>query len=238
MGVREELLKQQEELLGSQRLQFPLEKVQVDQSEKAFRIGGRKEDGEWVDAKYSQEIEFVFLKRYGEYIYFDPEKEAVTKRSTIEENASNCKEIVSGVPISELKEAGYNMKYIAHLVGLLKTDKGMVCADLQLKGAGLKSFIDFLSSNKEYNRNRLLYKLKVTLEERKKGAVKYVTPFFLYEEVDESEGKEILSKAKDCISKFEEFRKAYNERNNNKGTSSEEIAEPVEYEDEDEGLPF
>ena len=237
MGIKEELLKQQEELLGGQKLEFPLEKIQVDQTEKAFRIGGRREEGEWVDAKYSPEIEFVFLKRYGEYIYFDPEKEAVTKRSTIEENASNCKEIVSRVPISELKEAGYDMKYIAHLVGLLKTDEGMVCADLQLKGAGLKSFIDFLSSNKEYNKNRLLYKLKVTLEDRKKGAVKYVVPIFQYEEVNESEGKEVLAKAKTCVEKFEEFRSAYNNRNRKTEEKDEELPEEIEAETEEE-LPF
>ena len=122
------------------------------------------------------------------------------------------------------------MKFIAHLVGLLKTDEGMVCSDLQLKGAGLKAFIDFTSENKEYNKNRLLYKLIITLEPKKKGAVKYVVPVFKFEEVTEEEAKEILQKADECVEKFEEFRKAYN----NRGTTEEHETE----EEYDEELPY
>ena len=237
INAKELLKEKQRELTGGSRLEFPLEKVQVDQAEKAFRIGGqRNEEGEWEGAKYSPEIEIVFLKKYGEYFHYDPEQERITKRTTIEENPQKCVERFSRVPVSELKEAGYDMKYVAHIVGLVKTpeDDEFTCADLQLKGAGLKSFIEFLSSNKEYQRNRLLFKLKVSLEERKKGAVKYVVPVFETVEVSDEEAREILEKADQCVEKFEEFKREYNKRPD---TAVEEETEEKEVE-HNESIPF
>ena len=81
MSYKEQLKEKQKEFVGGTKLEFPLTKVQVDQTERKFRVGGtRNEEGEWEGAEYKSQIEFIFLKKYGEYIHFDPEKEKITKR--------------------------------------------------------------------------------------------------------------------------------------------------------------
>ena len=229
MSYKDMLKQKQEEMLG-QKLEFPLIKVQIDQVEGKFRIGGtRNEEGEWEGAEYVEELRIVVFERYGEYFYFNPDTEKVEKRSTIERNASECKELISRVSIAELKEAGYQFTYLSHLIGI-KVNANPVPVDLVLKGIGVKSFIDFLTKEKDYWRKRLLYVLKVRLEKGKKGAVKFFYPVFEIQEVSEEEAKIVLENVDKVLEEFEEFRKAYNNRSRKKETEDvieEEIADDL-----------
>lgn len=236
MGVKE-LLKQKQEQLVGETLKFPLTKIQIDQSQGKFRIGGsRNEEGEWEGAEYVDELQMVILKKFGEYFYFNPETEKVEKRSTIEENPAECKELISRVPIAELKEANYQFTFVSHLIGL-KLNGEAIPADLVLKGSGVKAFIDFTTEHRDYWKNRLLNKLIIKLEKRKKGAVSYYVPIFEVTEVSDEEAKMVLENMDAILDDFEEFRKKYNNR---KQTKAEEIAEETEVETEDyeEDLPF
>lgn len=233
-----EMLKEKQEKLNGGKLEFPLTKVQIDQSQCKFRIGGvRNEEGEWEGAEYADEIQVVIFKKFGEYFYFNPETEKVEKRSTIEENPSECKELISRVPITELKEAGYDFTFLAHLIGL-RLNGEAVPIDLVLKGSGVKSFIDFTQQHRDYWRNRLLYKLIIRLEKRKKGVVSYCVPVFEVKEINDEEAKAVLEKMDEVIETFENFRKQHNNRKQKTEEPEEEDLGIENESSSEEGLPF
>jgi len=226
-----ELLKEKQEKLVGETLEFPLVKVKIDQEQGRFRIGGTKnEEGEWEGADYVSELSFVLFKRYSEYFYFNPETEKVEKRSTIEENPSQAKELISGIPISELKEAGYQFTFVAHLVGL--EVNSFTPIDLMLKGSGVKAFIEFLEKEKSYWKNRLLNKLVIKLEKKKKGAVVYWVPVFEITEVSDNEAKMVLEKIDVVLDEFEQFIKLYNSRYQKKEKENEKEKEKENTTDE------
>lgn len=217
------------QLNGGKGVKFPLPKLQIDQTKGLFVI----REGETVSDS-SDTVEVYLLKKYGEYIYFDPEKEKITKRTTIETNPKDCREIVSGLTVEELREAGYKMTFIASYVGFLLLEDGRAKpAVLQLKGAALKSLIDYMSDDKEYAKNRSTYALRLTLKVNKKGRVEYYTPAVEKRVVSEAEASEILSKMDEIVSIFEEFRAAYNSPKKATGTeeevSAEEFSDTVDF---------
>lgn len=195
-----DVLAQLEKKMGGERLVYPLTKIKIDQAGK-FVVGE-----EMLDT-----IEFYTFKRFGEYIYFDPNTEKITKRTTIEEVATKCKEILTGLSIQELKDAGYDMRYVSHIVGFLITEEGIIPASLILKGASLKAYLDAVA-DKTYQKLKASKVLVLNLEQRKKGAVKYYVPVISFRDITENEAKVILEKVDEVIESFEKFRLAYNTR--------------------------
>ena len=234
VDVKKLLEEKNKELTGGEKLEFPFEKLVVDQTEGKFRKGGVKNDeGELEGAEYFDEVELILLKKYSEYIHFDPEEERITKKTTIETSATQCRELYSKVPVQELKDAGYDMKFIAHYVSLLKTDKGFEPVDFITKGAVFKALLDYLSENREVSKKPLFYVLKMRLERRKKGVVIYYVPVIESREITDEEASEILKKVDETVEKFEEFRRAYNSRTSE---YQEEKEETIEEDDSD--VPF
>ncbi len=236
MGVKE-LLKQKQKELNGNSVEYPLTKVSIDQLKGQFRIGGTKnqETGEWEDARYVDVLEIIVFDRYSDYFKFDPEKEKIVFWSTIEKNPKDCKDRYSDVTVAEMKEAGDDLTFLMHLVGITPDGEEI---DFTLKGVGVKEFLGFLRKE-NYWKNRLVNKLRVSLKPEKKGVVSYFVPEFEMVEINEEEAKLVLQKVDKVLEKYEEFRAIYNNPNPEKGKTSEEIVEEVETEDfEDGDLPF
>ena len=220
MSLQEKLLEKQRKITGKKSLEFPLERLQVDQSNGTFVFGNGEEKQE-----LGNEIEVVFVKRYSEFIYFDPEKEKITYRTTIEESARDCRELYSGTPVKELKDAGIDMKFTAHYIVMLKTPEGYIPADLQVRGAVVNAIINLFSENKELSKLTLGHIVKMKLKKKKKGAVKFYVPEFEVRKATDEDIAEYIDLIDEPVEKFEEFRKAYNSRLNTKPRTEEEIEE-------------
>ena len=207
MDLQEKLLEKQKALTGRKSLSFPLERLQVDQSSGVFTLGNGEEKQDLGD-----EVEVVFVKRYAEFIHFDPEKEKITLRSTIEESARECRELYSGTPIKQLKDSGFDMKFIAHYIVLINTLDGYIPADFQIKGAVANAVINLFSENRDLSRLTLGHFVKMRLKRKKKGAVKFYVPEFEVRKATNEELEEYLDLVDEPVEKFEEFRKEYNSR--------------------------
>lgn len=206
MDIIKELQRKALEVQGRKSTVYPLPKVQVDQQRGVFvfrRQGEVEEIGE--------SLEFYVLRKYGEYVYYDPEKDRITRRTTIEVNPKDCREINTGMSIDELKAADYEMVYIASFLGFAIRDGQVIPAVLQVKGAVLKSIIDYTTTDKEYARNRSTYVLVFSqLQKNKKGRVEYYTPVITRRPVTQQEATEILSQIDQTVNLFEQFRQEYN----------------------------
>lgn len=206
---------------GKRKLQFPFPKLQIDQSNGLFVM----RDGENV-SQLGETIELYFLKKYGEYIYYSPDEERITRRTTIEVNPKECRELHSGLSVEELREAGYDMKFVASIVSFLVKDNEVIPVVLQLKGATLKAYID-ATSNKDVVKRRNSSVFKLTLEKKKKGRVEYYVPLFELRPITEDEAKKVLEQMDEAVERFEEFRTSYNT-----STSVSSLDEDVSSEEE------
>jgi len=229
----EEMLKEkQKKVSGRSSLEFPLERLQINQSAGKFTLGSGENAKE-----LGKEIELVFIKRYVEYSHYDAEAESFTKRTTIEESATDCKELYNGTPVKQLKDEGYDMKFTAHYISLLKNDGDWKPVDFQTRGAVVNAIIEFFTKNKEFSKLTLGYIATLKLIQKKKGAVKYFVPEISIRKATEDDVKKYIELVEEPVEKFDEFRKAYNNRNKPVQTTVHEEVVNEEVEN-DEPVPF
>jgi len=217
MSKLEELKRLEEsvrETAGGLRPPFPFVGVNYDEevgTVGAFVIGGEKKNGEWISPPtVVEKLEFVLLKERGQYTHYNEHLNRLTVKSVIlpKFQMKQAVDLISGKPIEELRREGLQLTYNSLLLILVRLGGGFAPAIFKLKGATLKSWIDFTKQNPPGLTNLII----ATTRKEKKGTVRYFTLSLDVRDITEDEAGAILPLIHPTIDAFEEWVFHYNNR--------------------------
>lgn len=244
MSKLEELKRLEEHLrenAGGLKSPFPFVVVNYDEEVGAagtFAIGGEKKNGEWITPPTVMErLEFVLLKERGQYTYYNEHLNRLTVKSTIlpRFQMKQAVDLVSGEPIEKLRREGLKLTYNSYLLVLIRLGGGFAPAIFKLKGATLKSWIDFTKRKLPGLTDLVI----ATTQREKKGTVKYFTLSLDIRDITEDEAGAILPLIQPTVDAFEEWVFHYNNRHITPTEPQQtELQQPEVFGGEEDEIPF
>ena len=223
MSLKEELKKLQEQLLeDSQSVvpRAPFERFFIsydpDVGIGQYALGGEKdESGNWTDPPLliGKSADVIFLKEYGQYVYFDPQLEKVTVKSNIfpKWKAKDAVDLYTDKPIAELKEIYPGIRYTQVTLILVNINR-WVPAIWYMKGSTIKAYLDIIRENKLKPEDYIGCKIfRLGIQKNKKGTVIYYTPTLeKLMEPSDKDAKTLLSLIPEATEKFKKYVDEYN----------------------------